>query len=185
MELNKEAWDRWVQYRSAIKKPIKEISAEAMKLKLCKMGDYEAQSKIIDQSISNQWQGLFELKQPSKQPYDPHAEKKRTPEQQKAADAAFESALKSNEWGWKQTIKEQPVIGELLREEAILCRIELEPEGAMRDEKVQRLKENVGNLLRAADPSKVLNNLTLRRLVLKLFNDAGLRRLEQRAKEAA
>jgi hypothetical protein len=35
------------------------------------------------------------------------------------------------------------------------------------------------------DAQKVLNRLTLRRLVLRLFNDAGLQRLEQRAKVAA
>ena len=31
-ELNQEAWDRWVAYRKAIKKPIKPASEHAMKI---------------------------------------------------------------------------------------------------------------------------------------------------------
>ena len=184
MELNQEAWDRWEHYRSAIKKPIKPISAEPMKLKLAKMGDYDTQGKIVDQSIANQWQGLFEIKV-NKEAYDPHAPKKRTAEQQKTADASFEASLKANEWGWKSAIKTDKTHTELLLAEALLCRYDLEPESELRDEKLQWLKGAVADRLRIADAARVISCLTLKRLVLRLFSDAGLQRLEQRAKQAA
>jgi hypothetical protein len=185
VELNLEAWNRWENYRSAIKKPIRPVSAEPMKLKLMRMGDATAQSAVVDQSIANQWQGLFDLKLPSKEPYNPHEPKKRSPEQQKAADASFEAALKANEWGWREEMKADRVIGELLLAEALLSRYEMEPDSELRTEKFVWIRQAVADRLRIVDAQKVLNRLTLRRLVLRLFNDAGLQRLEQRAKVAA
>ena len=58
--LDLEAWERWVAYRKAIRKPLKEISLHAAALKLAKYG--ADQSEVVSQSISNQWQGLFDLK---------------------------------------------------------------------------------------------------------------------------
>ena len=54
------AWERWVAFRKAIRKPIKEASTHAMQMKLAKFGD--DQEEVVNESISNQWQGLFDLR---------------------------------------------------------------------------------------------------------------------------
>ena len=80
--LDTEAWERWVAYRKAIRKPLKEISLHAAALKLAKYG--ADQSEVVSQSISNQWQGLFELKKSKPMP----GEKVEKTDKQKAADLA-------------------------------------------------------------------------------------------------
>jgi hypothetical protein len=60
-ELDQEAWDRWVAFRKAIRKPIKTVSEQAMKIKLQRYGTDQA--AVVDQSIANQWQGLFDLQE--------------------------------------------------------------------------------------------------------------------------
>lgn len=181
-ELNETAWDQWKAYRSAIKKPIKPVSEDAMKLKLSRMGDAETQQKIVDQSISNQWQGLFELKAPAKQPFDPHAPKTRTVEQQKAADAVFEHAVRENEKTWRELSAQNVLIGELMLAEALMSRYDLQREDVFYEERVRRLRDSVADRLRQADAAEVLKNLTILRLVRRLFNEAGVIRLENRAK---
>lgn len=63
-------WDKWVKYRSEIKKPIKTASYELAKKELTTLssGNPELAEKIINQSIKNSWQGLFEIKQPNHKP---------------------------------------------------------------------------------------------------------------------
>jgi hypothetical protein len=55
----------FIAYRKAIKKPIREVSMEAFKKKLIKLGNSneETMIEILEQSIANGWQGIFELKQ--------------------------------------------------------------------------------------------------------------------------
>ena len=56
-----EAWSRWVPYRMELKKaPVKTFEGQLRKL--AKVGSVIA-VKMIDQSIENGWQGLFELKE--------------------------------------------------------------------------------------------------------------------------
>ena len=87
-ELDTEAWERWKAYRTAIRKPIKPASEQAMKLKLQRYGDDQA--AVVDQSISNQWQGLFDLKKTK----TAFGEKPVKTEKQVAADQAwFENCL--------------------------------------------------------------------------------------------
>lgn len=57
--LNIEAWQRWVAYRISIKKALKPMSLHAAAVKLAKYG--EQQEEVVEQSVSNQWQGLFDL----------------------------------------------------------------------------------------------------------------------------
>lgn len=58
--LNLEAWNKWVQHRKEIKKP---ITPTAMKqqLKILEDNRYD-QVEIIEQSINNGYQGLFPIK---------------------------------------------------------------------------------------------------------------------------
>lgn len=57
-------WERWIAYRKEIKKPLQAMSLKSAYEKLLKMagGDYILAEGIIEQSIANGWQGLFELK---------------------------------------------------------------------------------------------------------------------------
>ena len=60
-----DKWKLWKDYRIEIKKPIKGIISEQSALKkISELANYsdDIACKIIDQSISNNWQGLFELK---------------------------------------------------------------------------------------------------------------------------
>jgi hypothetical protein len=57
-----EAWFRWIDYRKQIKKPYKsEMSKEAAMKWLCKYPE-DIREQIIETSIRNGWQGLFEPK---------------------------------------------------------------------------------------------------------------------------
>jgi DNA-binding transcriptional regulator YhcF (GntR family) len=60
-----ETWKLWKDYRMEIKKPFKGVISEQSQLKkLSKLsnGDQQTAIEIINQSISNNWQGLFEIK---------------------------------------------------------------------------------------------------------------------------
>jgi hypothetical protein len=59
-ELDAKAWETWIAYRSALKKPLKAPSIEAAQRQLARFG--ARQQAVVEQSIGNGWQGLFELK---------------------------------------------------------------------------------------------------------------------------
>lgn len=58
--LDLESFDRWVQYRTEVRKPLKPASLRAAALELAKHGG--SQPQVVQQSIANGWQGLFALK---------------------------------------------------------------------------------------------------------------------------
>jgi hypothetical protein len=58
--LDRVAWTKWVEYRKAIKKPLKPVSIETAARKLASYGPDQA--AMVEQSIANGWTGLFELK---------------------------------------------------------------------------------------------------------------------------
>jgi hypothetical protein len=60
--LNTEAWIRWTDYRRQIGRTLKPASLEAAAKRLAQHGEHQA--AIVEQSIANGWQGLFELKAP-------------------------------------------------------------------------------------------------------------------------
>lgn len=66
--LSKPIWDAWVQYRREIKKPIKSQMTVTQAIKLlgkCRESGYQPE-EIINASIANGWQGLFEPQQPAR-----------------------------------------------------------------------------------------------------------------------
>lgn len=175
-QLDQEAWDRWVAYRRAIKKPIKPASEHAMKIKLTSYG--ENQAEVVDQSISNQWQGLFDLKK-ALQP----GEKPKKSREQVAADSA--------RWEWQVSQAEKSAhsiaadpIGELRMLDAVLARLMFQQEDLSFTERYERLKSVVAERIAAADPAKVLGDPHLRSMVLQLWNDRGVNKLIARAKNA-
>lgn len=62
--LNVETWHRWVEYRKQVRRPIKPASIAAAQRKLAGFGPDQA--AVVEQSIANGWQGLFELKPTAK-----------------------------------------------------------------------------------------------------------------------
>ena len=55
--LNLEAWETWLEYRAAIKKPLREPSWRIAKRKMAEMGKH--QMAAVENSIANGYQGLF------------------------------------------------------------------------------------------------------------------------------
>lgn len=58
----KTAWAAWITYRGEIKKPYKSDMAIQAALKKLSEHPEEVAIKMIEESISNQWQGIFEIK---------------------------------------------------------------------------------------------------------------------------
>ncbi len=58
--MNAEKWDEWVQYRKEIKKTLKPITTKKQILFLSK--HKEDHEEILETSMMNGWQGLFEIK---------------------------------------------------------------------------------------------------------------------------
>lgn len=58
--LNIAAWDKWIEFRKMAK--FKKYKSDATMKKLAKMGDHETQMLIVQQSIDNEYQGLFALR---------------------------------------------------------------------------------------------------------------------------
>lgn len=58
--LDTEAWERWQTYRKATGKAIKPASIEAAQKKLAAFG--KDQSRVVEESIAQSYQGLFPLK---------------------------------------------------------------------------------------------------------------------------
>ena len=68
--LSAEIWSSWVAYRRDLKKPIKSQQTVTQAIKLldrCRLNGYTP-DEIINQSIANGWQGLFEPKGSKPQP---------------------------------------------------------------------------------------------------------------------
>lgn len=172
--LDQDAWDRWVAYRKAIRKPLKEISLHAAALKLSKYG--ADQAEVVNQSISNQWQGLFELRKGKLQP----GEKPEKTDKQKAADEArFEHQTSDNIRMWEEIV--ETTIGRLRLADAYLARLNMNRGSIDYAEKRDFLKHHVGDLIRKSEPKKVYGDIHIVGLVRELFGDIGVRRLKERA----
>ena len=61
MFINVEAWNEWCEYRKATRKAVSSFAAKKQFKFLLNYSE-EDQQAIIDHSISNDYQGLFELK---------------------------------------------------------------------------------------------------------------------------
>lgn len=171
--LDGAAWERWLAYRVSIKKPIKHASMHAAALKLSRFGD--DQEGVVEQSVANGYQGLFELKKSKPAP----GEKPKKTREQIAADDA--------NWQWKMEQAEKTAreiaadpIGELRMLDAVLARLMFQREDLGFDERYNQFKSHVAEKIAAADPAKVLGDPHLRGMVLQLWNDRGVKRLQSR-----
>lgn len=177
--LDLEAWKRWVAYRVAIRKPIKPFSARAMAVKLSKYG--AEQSAVIDQSIAQQWTGLFDLKDKPKPRPGERREKTEAERDKERAQLSAEDEKSAK--GWSEASR--TALGKLLLADALLARYLVNPDSATLVDRIEHLREQTGQLIRECDPREVVGDPRLSSMVLYLFGDRGLNRLRNRAKEAA
>jgi hypothetical protein len=171
--LDVAAWDRWVAYRKAIKKPFKDVSLHAAAVKLAKYGDQQAE--VVDQSISNQWQGLFDLQVKKLAPGE---KPQKTKEQRAADDLNWENSVKRAEKGWQETVP--TAFGRLKLCDALWARYTIE-EGPDIDDKMDWLKGVVARNLKECEAKAVANDPHLMIMVLCFFGPAGVKRIKERA----
>ena len=168
-ELDEQAWEQWAAYRKAIRKTIKPASEHAAKLKLSRFG--ADQQAVVEQSIANQYQGLFELKKAAPRP----GEKVEKTDKQRAADVARhaeQDAWNARAWG-----KLEPTpLNRLKLCEAYLARLTISPDA----DAMERLKDSTAAALRSVDAAEVLGHPHLMSMVRQLFGERGLNKLKKR-----
>jgi hypothetical protein len=171
--LDVEAWDRWKAYRKAIRKEIKPASEHAMALKMAKYG--KDQAEVVNQSIANQWQGLFELKKK----LEP-GEKPEKSDKQKAADEArFQYQMEGNLKMWDEMLEDG--IGQLRLADAYLARLSLNRGSLDFADRLQFLKHHVADLIKRTDAKQVAADPHVKSMVRELFGEPGYRRIVERA----
>lgn len=174
-ELDVDAWERYKAFRKAIKKPIREVSEGAAKLKLQRFG--ADQAAVVDQSIENGWQGLFELKK-SKPAF---GEKPVKTEKQIAADAeALEYANGVSRRHW-DSLEPNPY-NRLKLCDALWARYTVTPDH-LTAERLEWLKDVVSVHLREVDAKLVAGDPALMTMVWCFFGERGAKRIKERAQE--
>jgi hypothetical protein len=169
-ELDVEAWERYKAFRKAIKKPIKEVSENAAKLKLSRFG--ADQDAVVQQSIANGWQGLFPLKtQKSEKPVKTDAQVAKDNE---AFIRQQDYAIK----GWE--LREPDPLGKLRLCEALLARYTIDPDPDT-PERMEWLKQVASMHIRACDPKDIWNDPHVLGMIRQLFGEPGYRRIRERA----
>lgn len=171
--LDEAAWERWVAFRKAIRKPIKPVSEHAMKVKLVRYGSQ--QDAVVNQSIENQWQGLFDLKVSKPQP----GEKPVKSDKQVAAEnARFDSDNSRSQAYWeKHGLSDD--LGRLKLCEALLARYSVQPEEG---DRMEQLRNVVADCMQSVSSIKVLDNPSLLSMIRHLWGEKGVNRLKARAK---
>ena len=140
-----------------------------MKLKLSRFG--ADQDAVVEQSIANQYQGLFELKKAAPRP----GEKVEKTDKQKAADVARHA--EQDDWNARQWGKLEPTpLNRLRLCEAYLARLTISPDA----DALERLRDSTAAALRSADAAEVLGHPHLMSMVRQLFGERGLNRLKAR-----
>ena len=174
-ELDQSAWERWVAFRKAIRKPIKPASEHAMKLKLARYG--AQQEAVVNQSIENQWQGLFDLKVAKPAPGD----KPVKTDKQIAADnervAALESRSESN---WSRHMLGED-LGRLKLCDALLARYTLRQDEIGHAERMDWLRGRAAEALREVGAGLVVNEPSLLSMIRSLWGEKGVYRIKARA----
>lgn len=171
--LDLEAWDRWLAYRKAIRKPIKDASVYAMQVKLARFG--KDQAEVVNQSISNQWQGLFDLKTSKPK----MGEKPVKTDKQIAAEAeALQWNNAQSERYWNSL--EPNAYNRLKLCDALWARYTINFD-SFTAERLEWLKDVVTMHLRDVDAKLVVGDPSLMSMVWCFFGKRGADRIKQRA----
>lgn len=99
--INQPAWNEWIEYRKSKKKTVSPAAAKKQ-FKLLSDYDFDVQQQIIDQSIQNDYQGLFEPKgntNGQNQSGRPPAANRLTPAQRVQAKRAEATARRERDVG--------------------------------------------------------------------------------------
>lgn len=170
-ELDQEAWDRWVAFRKAIKKPIKEVSEHAAKLKLSRFG--ADQDAVVQQSIANGWQGLFPLKtQKGEKPV----------KTDKQIEADRQALADSNDRSIRYWDSLDPTpFAKLKLCEALWARYTVQADLDTPD-RLEWLKGVIALHLREASAREVVDDPALMSMVWCFFGERGAIRIKDRAK---
>ena len=176
--LDVTAWERWVAFRKAIRKPIKPVSEHAMMVKLAKYGD--DQQEVVNQSVSNQWQGLFELKKAK----PGFGEKPVKTDKQVAADNERWQATQDRcAREWDKRLAEP--LAKLKLADALLARYNVRNDEVGHDERMEWLRERVADLVREADPKAVASDPSLLAMIRQLWSERGVLKIRARAAAVA
>jgi hypothetical protein len=175
--LDIDAWNRWVAYRQAIKKPLKEVSMAAAALKLSRYG--KDQAEVVDQSISQQWQGLFDLKKKR----DPSEPPQKTDKQKAADDARFSHQLDANQKMWRETL--QTPLGKLRLCDALLARYLMTPDDPQLEERLEWLKHTVGDLMRQTDIKLIARDAHLIGMASYFYGGKAIDKLRESVREVS
>lgn len=173
--LDIEAFDRWLAYKKARKQSYKTAMSErAAAVKLSQMG--EGQSEAVDESISNNWSGVF----PLKRTLSPGEKPKKT-KQQIEADGA------RNEWLMGQAQKgvdaaAQTSIGRLRLLDGVLARVTMREQ--VDPETMEALRDRIASEMTSCDPVVAYNDPTVRSMVMQIWGPRGVAKMERRAQEA-
>ena len=172
--LDTSAWERWKAYRTAIRKPIKPASEHAMQMKLVKYGT--DQDAVVNQSISNQWQGLFDLQRSKPVPGEKPV---KTDKQIAAENERFAADEHRCVKGWNQSLAEP--LAKLKLADALLARYMVRQDEIGHEDRMEWLRDQMAGLLREANAAKVYGDPHLRSTVWQVFGDRGIARLKERA----
>lgn len=174
--LDPAAWERWLAYRVSIKKPIKPASMHAAALKLSRFGD--DQEAVVEQSVANGYQGLFDLKKSRPAP----GEAPRKTREQVAADTArWEHLMNAADKSVRAQLAEP--LGRLRMLDAVLARLSFQQDDPDYSQRLSRLRDAIAEQIAAADPAKVLGDPHLRSTVMQLWGEKGIFRLQTRAEK--
>lgn len=171
--LDQQAWERWKAYRVAIRKPIKAASEDAMKLKLQRYGaDQEA---VVEQSISNGYQGLFDLKKSKQMPGEKPV---KTAKQIATENEHFEWMNKQSERYWS-SLPINPM-NRLKLCEALWCRYTVNADQHTAD-RIEWLKDVTRKYVREVNARDLLGEPGLMTMVWCLFGKKGVDFVRNRA----
>lgn len=173
--LDIEAFDRWLAYKKARKQSYKTAMSErAAAVKLSQMG--EDQSEAVDESISNNWSGVF----PLKRTLSPGEKPKKT-------KAQVEADVARNEWLMGQAQKgvdaaAQTPLGRLRLLDGVLARVTLREH--VEPEVMENLRDRIASALNECDAAAAYSDPHIRSMVLQMWGPRGVSRLESRAQRA-
>jgi hypothetical protein len=146
-----------------------------MQMKLVKYG--ADQDAVVNQSISNQWQGLFDLQRAKPAPGEKPV---KSAEQIAAENQRYEGYNKQSAWHWDKFVVPTP-LGKLKLADALHGRYMVRQDEPQHEERIEWLRDQVGLLVRDADAKAVWGDPSLRGLVRSLFGEKGAERLRARA----
>jgi len=172
--LDVPVWERWVAYRISIRKSLKPASLHAAALKLARYG--ADQDAVVEQSIANQWTGLFDLRKSKPAP----GEKPTKSREQVAADAA--------RWEWQMALTEKSAaaiaadsMGSLRMMDAVLARLMFQQDDPSYNDRFETFRHRLGEMLASCDAAKAFGDPHVRSLVLQVYGIRGVNRLKARA----